>query len=94
MTQSSGAPLPEASGHVEQVVRAAWQAHLRRDDFRDDDSFFSLGGDSLLAAKVMARVSRELGGRLRVGLLLRNPTVSGLCVAAREALAGTRRERR
>jgi Phosphopantetheine attachment site len=89
MTQSSGAPGLQTCGRVQEVIRAAWKAHLRRDDFRDDESFFRLGGDSLLAAKVMARVSRELGSRLRVGLLLRNPTVSGLSTAAWEALGGT-----
>ncbi|MFE9452889.1 phosphopantetheine-binding protein, partial [Streptomyces sp. NPDC006739] len=51
-----------------------------------DDSFFDLGGDSLLAMRLMARVRRAFGVDLRVGALLEAPTVEQLAVAVVEEL--------
>lgn len=51
-----------------------------------EDSFFDLGGDSLLAMRVMARVRRAFGVDLRVGALLEAPSVEGLAVTVVEAL--------
>ncbi|MFE6829172.1 phosphopantetheine-binding protein, partial [Streptomyces sp. NPDC057690] len=51
-----------------------------------EDSFFDLGGDSLLAMRVMARVRRAFGVDLRVGALLEAPSVAELAVAVVEAL--------
>ena len=51
-----------------------------------DASFFALGGDSLAAARVMARVSRSFGIEVTVDLLFRHPSVAELASAV-DALA-------
>ncbi|KAA0021323.1 non-ribosomal peptide synthetase [Antrihabitans cavernicola] len=43
-----------------------------------DDSFFDLGGDSLVASRVIARINAELGAELGIRDLFEAPTVAGL----------------
>jgi oxalate---CoA ligase len=43
------------------------------------DSFFSLGGDSLLAAMLLTRVRKSTGVEIPLIAFLENPSVSGVC---------------
>lgn len=65
-----------AAGDTEEIVRRAWAAVLRRDVARDDD-FFGLGGNSLLAIRLL-RALAEQGVRVSSGDLYRHPTVREL----------------
>ena len=59
-----------------------------------DDDFFELGGQSLLAARLVSRVRADLGSKLRVRDLFENPTVatlSPLLTSARGELPPLRR---
>jgi phthiocerol/phenolphthiocerol synthesis type-I polyketide synthase E len=69
------------------AVRDAWTAALETDRIGDDDSFFDLGGHSLLGAKAMASLSRTYGQRLTLRLLFSNPTVRLLAAAIDERLS-------
>jgi Phosphopantetheine attachment site len=71
---------PEADDRVSQI-REAWAAALEHRNFTDDDDFFVVGGHSVLAARVMARLGRELGRRLRMRIFFDNPTVAELAAA-------------
>jgi amino acid adenylation domain-containing protein len=65
---------------MELEVARAWQAIFGCEVGIDDD-FFALGGDSLSAMDLLARLDRECGVRLPVAALLDNPTVAGLASA-------------
>ncbi len=48
-------------------------------------NFFELGGDSLLAARLMARVERQFGRRLPLGALFEAPRIESLAARLRQA---------
>jgi len=63
------------------LVRHAWVQALGHENFTDDDYFFGVGGNSLLAIRVMATLSEELGVRLPLRLLFDHQTVTDLATA-------------
>lgn len=78
-----GAP---ATAGVVAAVRAAWTAVLDRDDFSDDQDFFSAGGYSLLVVRLATRLREALDVAVTVRELMRRPTVLGMATL----LAGDR----
>jgi hypothetical protein len=50
-----------------------------------DDHFFSIGGHSLLAARLVAQVNDAFGVNVRVALFLQQPTVASLAAAVTAA---------
>lgn len=66
---------------VESVVTNSWTDFVGVANTAPDANFFAIGGNSLEAAELMAKLSRELGRRLRLRLLLQNPTLGGLIAA-------------
>ena len=63
---------------VESKLAEIWCEVLNLDIVGVDDNFFDLGGHSLLAIRLFAEIQKRLGRRLRFGLLLEHPTISGL----------------
>src|ERR1700682_4775899 len=55
------------------VVRAVWSEVLERQDLDPNAHFFELGGDSLAAMRVAARVYDALGIEVPVRILFENP---------------------
>ncbi|EME17622.1 non-ribosomal peptide synthetase, partial [Rhodococcus triatomae] len=72
---------------TERRVAAVFAEVLRAGRVGADDSFFDLGGDSLIATRVVARINAALGTSLGVLDLFEAPTVSA--VAGRADAAGT-----
>ncbi|MFI0939421.1 amino acid adenylation domain-containing protein [Streptomyces sp. NPDC021020] len=78
---SDAAPaVPDAAGPAE-VVRALWTRVLGHDEFDDDDDFFDIGGDSLLATWVVAELGQAFGRPVELSVLLEHSTVEDLAAA-------------
>ncbi|KAF0848152.1 non-ribosomal peptide synthetase [Nocardia caishijiensis] len=76
------------SGAMEELVAAVFTDLLHpADPIGADDDFFALGGNSLLATRVAARLGAELSTRVPAGHVFESPTVAGLA-ALLEPLKG------
>ncbi len=86
--ETAGAPvsgaLPGTAG--ERLVADAWAAALGVSAVGVEDNFFALGGNSLLAARVMSDLRKRTGVRVPMSTLLEAPTVGAF--AARLDRAG------
>ncbi|MFG3016457.1 non-ribosomal peptide synthase/polyketide synthase [Streptomyces cinerochromogenes] len=80
-------PVPERAvvgGHVaprsdeERALAEIWARTLGVDAVGVTDDFFELGGESILAARVLARIRDELGVRLTVRDVFTARTIAGL----------------
>jgi len=71
---------------LEERLAAIWAQVLRAPGLGVEDDLHDLGGQSLLAARIAARVRDELGVDLAVGAVLEHPTVAALArlVGSRE----------
>jgi len=78
MRRDSKVNSADAIDDVELAVRSSWEAALGRSDFRNDDDFFVIGGDSFVAARVVAEL-RTLDVQLRLSDFIENPTLAGMC---------------
>jgi amino acid adenylation domain-containing protein len=63
---------------LERAIAAVWREALKVDSVGLDDSFFDLGGHSLLMAKVHARLGKALGREVPLLELFQYPTVRSL----------------
>ncbi|NDI46792.1 SDR family NAD(P)-dependent oxidoreductase [Goekera deserti] len=84
----AAAPVPAPRRSAEETIRAIWMELLGIDDVGMDDDFFELGGDSLVALRVLARIREETGTELPFDDLFEAPTVRELAVSV-EAESGT-----
>ena len=84
------APVPPRTPE-ERTVLSVWEEVLERDGVGVDDDFFALGGHSLAAASVVARLNDSLGIDLPPDAVFEAPTVAELTavVAAARAAAAT-----
>jgi amino acid adenylation domain-containing protein len=70
---------------AEETIAALWTEVLGTERVGANDDFFALGGHSLAAMAMLARVEDVFGVALPLGALFDNPTVAGLAAAV-EAL--------
>jgi len=70
---------------IERVMCRIWAEVLGIDRVGLDDNFFEIGGHSLLAARLFARLDEALGRLLPLGVLFTSPTVRALAEHYRAA---------
>jgi acyl-CoA synthetase (AMP-forming)/AMP-acid ligase II/NADP-dependent 3-hydroxy acid dehydrogenase YdfG/acyl carrier protein len=63
---------------LEHAIAAIWREVLQVDDIGIHQSFFELGGQSILLAQVLGRLQQRLGRQLTMVELLRYPTIASL----------------
>ena len=75
------AAFKETASPTEAVVAELWQETLGFEKIGVLDSFFELGGDSLLATVVASKLKRRFGVKISPDTLNRHPTVGALAKA-------------
>jgi acyl transferase domain-containing protein/aryl carrier-like protein len=79
----TGATATAAAATVEDAITAMWRELLGLPDVAHDDDFFDMGGHSLIAIRLMARIHRELGVRFQLATLFEAPTIAALAELVR-----------
>ncbi|WP_432973710.1 amino acid adenylation domain-containing protein [Dactylosporangium sp. CA-233914] len=96
VTQSSVSRAPSSATEI--AVAGLFAQLLGADAVGAEDSFFDLGGHSLVATRLVSRIRAELGANLSVRAVFDTPTVRGLAAQVDAGSGGapgalTRRER-
>ncbi|MFI9387345.1 SDR family NAD(P)-dependent oxidoreductase [Kutzneria sp. NPDC052558] len=71
-------PVAEPVSALAATLCGIWAETIGVERVFVDDDFFELGGNSLVAVQLIARISREAGVRLPMRTLFDTPTVGGL----------------
>ena len=69
------------------VLTPIWERVLRRPAIQQDDNFFDLGGDSLLAVELFAEIERVCGREMAPVTIYCAPTISALAAVLDEPTA-------
>lgn len=69
------------------VLSPIWERVLRRPAIHQDDNFFDLGGDSLLAVELFAEIERVCGREMAPVTIYCAPTISALAAVLDEPTA-------
>ncbi|MFP7233744.1 amino acid adenylation domain-containing protein, partial [Bacillus subtilis] len=77
-------PFRAPSGEMEQILVEIWKAVLGAEKIGTADSFFELGGDSIKALQVSARLHR-IGKQMAVKDLFSHPTIQELAAYIRDS---------
>ncbi|GAA0624214.1 hypothetical protein GCM10010174_49210 [Kutzneria viridogrisea] len=75
---------------VEQQLTGIWREFFADREFGVSTSFFSLGGNSLLAVRMMSRISTELDRSLPLSVLFGHPTIAALAEVVRDSRVRSR----
>ncbi|MEO7996611.1 MAG: amino acid adenylation domain-containing protein [Gemmatimonadaceae bacterium] len=70
---------------TEQTLAQIWVEILKRERIGTTDNFLALGGQSLLAIRVLGKISKQLGVRLPLRTLFEAPTVAELARVVEDA---------
>jgi thioesterase domain-containing protein/acyl carrier protein len=76
------APTPaestQARSDVEQRLARVWESVLGIHNIKNTADFFDMGGNSLLAARLLARIKEEFGRNIALSTLFKEPSIQGL----------------
>jgi hypothetical protein len=83
-TPASGERLDPPSTEVERALAGLWREALARPDIGVQQTFFDLGGDSLLANQVVLRAERVFGTKVLLHEFYRAPTIAAHAALLRQ----------
>jgi phthiocerol/phenolphthiocerol synthesis type-I polyketide synthase E len=69
-------PYVPPDNHLQKAVAEVWQEFLGVERVGIHDRFLELGGDSLVATQIVARLRERLAPRLPISALFETPTVA------------------
>ncbi|MFI6013679.1 beta-ketoacyl synthase N-terminal-like domain-containing protein [Streptomyces sp. NPDC051243] len=84
---AADAPAPAAQEDVSVVLTAIWRDVLGVDGIQEDDDFFALGGHSIIAVQVLARLRETYGVRISLGDLLAGESFRDMATLVEKELA-------
>jgi acyl transferase domain-containing protein len=73
-----------ATSELERKLAAIWQEVFSLQEIGVDDSYFDLGGDSLLAVPLINKINAAVGCDLPIPVFFQNPTIRKLAPAIEE----------
>ncbi len=85
LTESTDVTTIPALDEIESQLKAIWSELLEHDRFTIYDSFFEVGGHSLLAIRLLARVNDAFNCSLPISLIVEAPTIDRLAGYLRAA---------
>jgi thioesterase domain-containing protein len=85
-----GRPADPPQGELEQTLAGIWERVLGVAPVGRADDFFDLGGDSLLAAAIVARIEEAVGSLPPLALFLQASTVAAQAAALQKGWADIR----
>ncbi|MEL6820908.1 MAG: alpha/beta fold hydrolase, partial [Calditrichota bacterium] len=74
----------QPTDELEEALLDIWESVLMNKSIGIHDNFFQIGGHSLLAARIFARIEQQLGKRLPLATLFNVQTIAGLANFIRE----------
>ncbi|MDQ0599372.1 acyl carrier protein [Streptomyces canus] len=77
--------MSEVRDRLADTVTAVWTEVLGIDGIGPDDDFFDLGGDSLVATRLTARLEQRLGTAIDVLTVFDHPTIGELVTELEKA---------
>jgi amino acid adenylation domain-containing protein len=86
--QQQGAQAAPSGDAVRDTIASVWCDVLGREAVHHDDDFFALGGHSLRATSVVARLRAAFGIEIALRLIFEQPTVRGMAEAIRALAPG------
>jgi len=87
--RSTGAAYVPPRNELEGTICGIWEKFFRIKLLGIHDNFFDIGGDSLLAVQLTARLRETLGVELSPHTLLESPTIAGLAETIARAKASS-----
>jgi acyl carrier protein len=69
------------------VLTPIWERVLQRPSIRQEDNFFDLGGDSLLAVELFSEIERVSGREMAPVTIYCAPTIAALAAVLNEPSA-------
>jgi thioesterase domain-containing protein/acyl carrier protein len=81
---NAGPAQPVDGDDIEQIIATIWEDLLGVSNVGSDESFFDLGGTSLIAARMFALITQRCGRRLPISTLVNAPTIAQLADVVRD----------